>query len=270
MRKLINIWKIPWDSHWMQRAIHILSVLRKRPALHVIPKGREQGWHRDSGHAHQSSQLWEVQLRSQFAFSQLHLVFFVCLLFRTTKAREEGWTGPAVLVQVEHPEGSAGNCPPWNCGEEREDTLLTLTDNPTPGGGVEVLQGRAAPQGDSEEPGEAPQGHVQSVVPSQGSHSSSGGTALSQWWTLLQQVQLLLHQQHPHSSTNVTRRWLQGWGWILPDLSNPCRRNAKTNKGRAHFSTYSAFTSYTNYSPGWPFKVENPTELNPKNYNRVT
>lgn len=109
MRKLINIWKIPWDSHWMQRAIHILSVLRKRPALHVIPKGREQGWHRDSGHAHQSSQLWEVQLRSQFAFSQLHLFFlFACCFGQPRPERRDGqallcwykWSTPRALLGI--------------------------------------------------------------------------------------------------------------------------------------------------------------------------
>lgn len=65
------------------------------------------------------------------------LWFSVCLLFWTSKPRVEGWTGQAVLGIV-----------PFEILElEREDTLLTFTDNPTLGGDVEVLQGRAALQG---------------------------------------------------------------------------------------------------------------------------
>lgn len=117
MRKLINIWKITLKfSLNAKRAIHILSVLRKSPALHRIPKGKEQGllawlegWHRDSAQAHQRSS-WDLTLH----FSSCTLVFCLPVVLENQTQRG-GMDRP----------GCAGNCPIWNLGIKRGRTLCS-------------------------------------------------------------------------------------------------------------------------------------------------
>lgn len=96
MRKLINIWKTPWNSHWMQRAIHILSLVRRVqlcmwfpregtggdgtgtvPTLTTVPSpGECSRLSRDAG--------------SQLAFSQLHFIFgFACCFGQPSSERRK-------------------------------------------------------------------------------------------------------------------------------------------------------------------------------------
>lgn len=144
-----------------------LALARKCPALHEIPEGRnKECWHswRDGtgtvptpgpspGGA---AGLAEMQDHS------LHFPSCICFLFscrfgRPSSVRRDG------QVQVEHP---VLGIVLFEVLKKTGSTLLNLPDNPKLGGGMKVLQGRAAPQGDSEEPAETPQGQVQSAAPS--------------------------------------------------------------------------------------------------------
>lgn len=120
MRKLINIWKIPWNSPWMQRAVHICHWSGSVQLCMWFPKEgtRSAGTAGGVAQGQCPAQLpalgvqrlsWDAG--SQFASSQLHF----------------GFCFPVVLDNQAQRGGMdrskcSKNCPLWSLEEDREDT----------------------------------------------------------------------------------------------------------------------------------------------------
>lgn len=149
MRKLINIWKISWSSHWMQRAIHILSQVKK-----WFPKeGSKEcwhGWRAGTGTVPRLPELpalgvqqAELRCRSQFAFSQLHFVFCLSVVLNN-QAQRGGMDRPLCAW---YKWSCAGNFSLGSVGRREGGHSAHPSRHPQTGKGCGSAPGQGSPSG---------------------------------------------------------------------------------------------------------------------------
>lgn len=175
MRKLINIWKALWQSHWLKRAIHTLSLLRKCSGHHLSPEGRGR-WQqscKDTCHIHQWCSADVTHLRCRITASFPAALYFEgCLSFLNNQTQQ-------ITFNRSHYLGASGvpqelfwdlsslmsSSLPW---KKQLSALLAHLQTKL-GGYAEALEGRAASWdlGGTgwQNPGEIQQGQVQSLTP---------------------------------------------------------------------------------------------------------
>lgn len=155
----VNIWKVPCNYHWMQRAIHTFSPLRKRSAHYLFPEGREWqmvanlwGWHRNTSHIHYCSLLWGVsqtypfKMQDQSRVSQLHFTFGFGYHFQLIKLSKQWWTGHTYKSQG----AVLGPVLFTVFITDLEEATVPFIEDTKLGGCIEVRESRAATQGDLE------------------------------------------------------------------------------------------------------------------------
>lgn len=118
------IWEVPCNSHWMQRAMHTSSLLRKCSAHRLFPEGREgqllpklEGWHGNASQIHECSLLCAIQTYPSETQDHSHsfpTALWFCLSFLANRAQQvvinrshSTWR----LQQVEYHGACPGTCP---------------------------------------------------------------------------------------------------------------------------------------------------------------